>query len=82
MPYFVYIIKCVDGYLYTGITWNVRKRISEYNSGVKTVLRKSQLPAKLVYWERFLNKIDAAKREKMIKGWRRSKKDELIKSLH
>ena len=64
MPYFVYIIKCVDDYLYTGITWNLKRRVSEHNSGIKTVLRKSQLPAKLVYWEKSLTKFEAAKKRK------------------
>ena len=82
MSHFVYIIRCKDNYLYTGITWNLEKRIREHNSGILTNLRKSQLPARLVYWCRFDTKVEAAKREKEIKGWRRSKKEELIKSLH
>ena len=81
MPYFVYIVRCVDGYLYTGITWNLKKRLKEHNTGIRTVLKQSQLPAKLVYWERFLTRIEAAKKEKVIKGWRRLKKEKLIDSL-
>jgi putative endonuclease len=78
---FVYIVKCRDEMLYTGITWNIKKRINEHNSGVKTPLQKSRLPVKLVYWEKFDTRIEAAKREKVIKGWRREKKLNLINSL-
>jgi putative endonuclease len=76
------MVRCMDGYLYTGITWNLKKRVGEHDSGINTILRKSQLPAKLVYWEKFSGKIEAARREKEIKGWRRSKKEVLIASLH
>lgn len=82
MAHFVYILKCTDGMYYTGITWNLRKRISEHNSGIKTPIQKSRLPVVLVYWEKFNDKIDAARREHEIKGWTRVKKEELIKSLH
>jgi putative endonuclease len=80
--HFVYIVKCNNGKYYTGITWNIKKRIGEHNAGIKTPLRKSELPVELVYWEEFNTIFQAAKREKEIKGWRREKKEILIKSLH
>ena len=79
---FVYIVQCSNGSYYAGITWNLKKRILEHNSGIKTPLRKSELPVKLVYWEKFNTINEAAKREKEIKGWRRQKKVLLINSLH
>mgnify|MGYP001619181881 FL=1 len=66
---------------YTGITWNLKKRIAEHNSGKDTSIQKSRLPVRLVYWEKFKTRMLAAKREKEIKGWRREKKELLIKSL-
>jgi len=80
--YLVYIIRCADNSLYTGITWNLKKRVKEHNSRVKSCLQKSKIPVKLVYWERFKDKNKAAKREKEIKGWRKDKKETLISSLH
>jgi len=80
MPFFTYIIHCKDGYLYTGITWNLQKRLNEHNLG-KTPNLKNRLPIKLVYKEKFETRIQAAKREKEIKGWSRKKKEKLI-SLH
>ncbi len=81
MVCFVYIVKCSDGMYYTGITWNLKKRIAEHNSGKDTSIQKSRLPVRLVYWEKFKTRMLAAKREKEIKGWRREKKELLIKSL-
>ena len=82
MAYYVYIVECIDGMYYTGITWNLEKRVSEHNAGVKTPLQPSRLPVKLVYWEEFPSKMEAAKREKEIKAWSRIKKEELIKRVN
>ena len=82
---FVYILQCKDGSYYTGITWNIKKRITEHNQGIGTPIQKSRRPVKLLYSEQFKTRIEAAKREKEIKGWRREKKESLIKkfsSLH
>ncbi len=82
MSYFVYIVKCQDNSLYTGITWNLKKRITEHNSGVFQNFTKSRRPVKLVFWEKFENQYLAAIREREIKGWTRIKKEKLIMSLH
>jgi len=82
MNYFVYILKCRDDSYYTGISWNIQKRISEHNLGIKSSIQKSRKPVKLVYYERFGTREEAAKREREIKGWRREKKEKLIYSLH
>lgn len=82
MAWFVYILRCKDESFYTGITWNLKKRVSEHNLGKYPNFTKSRIPVKLVYWERFLDRFQAANREKEIKGWRREKKQKLISSLH
>ena len=79
MKYFVYILECCDGPLYTGITWNLSKRIKEHFNGTSKYTR-NKLPVKLVYFEKCNDKIDAAKREREIKGWSRQKKLNLISS--
>ncbi len=81
MKYFVYIVECSGGMFYTGITWNLEERIKEHNSGTNTPIQKSRLPVRLIFWEKFDTRINAAKREKEIKGWRREKKIQLINSL-
>src|SRR3989344_426613 len=80
MKYFVYILECRDKSLYTGITWNLSKRVKEHFNGTSKYTRR-KLPVKLVYFEKSIDKISAAKREREIKGWSRTKKLELIESL-
>jgi len=82
MSWFVYILECKDNSFYTGITWDLKRRAREHNLRIKTSLQKSKIPAKLVYWEKFVDRYAAAKRESGIKGWRRDKKRTLIASLH
>ena len=83
MKVIVYIVKCVDDSLYTGVTKNLDRRIWQHNNsklGAKSV--KGKRPVSLVYSEVFKNLSEALKREKEIKGWRREKKIMLINSLH
>ncbi|MBI4033150.1 MAG: GIY-YIG nuclease family protein [Candidatus Blackburnbacteria bacterium] len=82
MAWFVYIVRCTDHSLYTGITWNLKKRIQEHNSKKYIGYTSNRIPVRLVYWERFNDRIQAAKKEKEVKGWVRSKKEKLINSLH
>jgi len=73
----VYILLCEDGYLYTGLTGNLKKRIEEHKSGLSPLTKNRGL-IRLVYQESFSTRHLAAKREKEIKGWGRSKKEILI----
>lgn len=75
----LYILRCKDNYLYTGITNNIENRLDEHRFG-KCPLTKNRQPIELVYTEEFENRINAAKREKEIKGWNKSKKEKLIES--
>lgn len=78
MSWYVYIVKCSDDSLYTGITNNIKRRIFEHNSktGAKSV--KGKLPVKLVYEELHNNQTEAATRERQIKTWHRKYKLKLI----
>lgn len=79
MPWYLYIVRCDDGCLYTGITTNVDRRVLQHNSGqgAKSIV-KSKRPVKLSYIEKYQSQITAAKREKEIKGWSKKKKLVLI----
>ena len=70
----VYILKCSDNSLYTGITTDIKRRLKEHNNGKgsKSVLGKR--PVKVVYTEKAVNLVQAGKREREIKGWSRQKK--------
>ena len=79
MSYFVYILECSDGSLYTGITKNISKRLDEHNSSPKGAkYTKARRPVKLVYEEPSQNRSTASKREYEIKKLTRSKKLQLI----
>ena len=81
MNWYVYIVKCKDNSLYTGITTNIKRRISEHNAKVGAKSLRGKVPVHLVYKEIFINQILAAKREREIKGWTRIKKINLIESV-
>ena len=79
MSYFVYILECSDGSLYTGITKDVTKRLDEHNNSSKGAkYTKARRPVKLLYEESSLNRSSASKREYAIKKLTRLKKLQLI----
>jgi len=82
MSYFVYILECIDGSLYTGITKDVTKRLEEHNCSIKGAkYTKARRPVKLVYEETSLNRSSASKREYQIKKLTRLKKLQLIQKI-
>jgi putative endonuclease len=68
--YYVYILKSkLDNKLYTGFSSNLKKRISEHNSG-GVVSTKNRRPLELIYYEAYKEKVNALKREKFLKTTR------------
>jgi len=79
MSYFVYILECCDGTLYTGITKDITKRLDEHNNSDKGAkYTKARRPVKLLYKEASENRSTASKREYAIKKLTRVKKLQLI----
>lgn len=79
--FFVYLmISASRRSLYTGLTNDLIKRVAEHKSDRLDGFSKQYKTHRLVYYEVFLDVKNAIDREKEIKGWRRSKKDLLIKS--
>ena len=76
--WYVYLLKCRDGSLYTGITTDINRRVKEHNTG-KSIFTRGRVPVELIYLEKSKSRSLATKREKEIKGWRREKKQKLIK---
>lgn len=72
--YFVYLVQCNDGTIYTGITTDVQRRFSEHTEGKGGHYTKSRKATKLLYTEPCKDRSTALKREAQIKGWRREKK--------
>ena len=78
--WYVYIVKCCDDSLYTGITVDVDRRILEHNTSNKGAkYTRSRRPVKLVHTETYDNRSTASKRESAIKKLNRSEKLILLK---
>jgi len=77
----VYILRCADGSLYTGVTRDVTRRVEEHNSSGRLAARytRSRRPVVLVYQEAARNRASACRREYRIKQLVRSEKDKLVR---
>lgn len=81
--YYVYILSNWNNrVLYIGVTNNLERRLYEHKNKLVDGFTKNYNIDKLVYFEETDDVQSAIAREKQIKGWSRSKKDELIKSLN
>ena len=79
--WYVYIVECADGSLYTGITTNVQRRVLEHNYGMKAAkYTRSRRPVRLVYRKEVQNRSEASKEEARIKRLKRKEKQELVKA--
>jgi len=66
--WFIYIVRCADDTLYTGITTDLQRRLDEHNEGaVGAKYTRSRRPVKVVYHERAENRSQASRREYQIK---------------
>jgi putative endonuclease len=78
--YDLYILKCTDKTLYTGITTDLKRRIKEHNSSkLGARYTKSRRPVVLVYSKKLRNRSEASIEEARIKKLSRSEKLKLIK---
>ncbi|PYK12902.1 MAG: hypothetical protein DME65_03145 [Verrucomicrobia bacterium] len=68
--------------LYTGITNSLMRRVSQHQNSEVEGFTKTYKVDRLIYYERFNDPRDAITREKEIKGWRREKKNALIKRMN
>lgn len=78
--YYVYILKCKDKTLYTGMTTDVARRFKEHKRGKGGHYTRWKKVTKMLYSEEQPDRSSALKREFQIKSWPRGKKLALIKS--
>lgn len=78
-PWFVYMVKCKDGSIYTGISNNVEDRLKEHNAGQGGKFTARKRPVTLIFQEEQADKSSALQREGQIKNWSRVKKEALSK---
>ena len=80
MKWFVYIARCKDTSLYTGITTDIKRREIEHNKdnklGAKSL--RGKRPVQIVYFESYSTQSEARKREMAIKRWDKEYKLKLI----
>ena len=78
MNYVVYIVRCADGTLYTGITTNLERRVVEHNtSKLGARYTRTRRPVECIYAEPAATRSHAARRELAIKRLSRRAKLEL-----
>jgi UV DNA damage endonuclease len=78
-PWFVYLLRCADGSLYTGITRDVHRRCRQHNAGTASRYTRSRRPTCLVYQEAQPSQSAALKRETAIKALSRQEKISMIR---
>ncbi|MFT5397027.1 MAG: putative endonuclease [Gammaproteobacteria bacterium] len=81
MDWTVYILRCSDNSLYTGITRDLNRRLNEHNHNnrLAAAYTRARRPVTLVYQEAHIDRSSASKREAVIKKMTKTKKELLIK---
>lgn len=79
--WYVYILKCADGSLYTGMTNDLSKRLKQHNLAKGARYTSGRLPVELLWSEATPSKGEALKREIQIKKLSRLQKEFIIKSI-
>ena len=75
----LYILKCGDGTLYTGITVGLQKRLEKHRKGTASKYTRSRMPVRLVHHEACKGRSDALKKEHAIKKLSRADKNAYIR---
>ena len=79
MAFWAYLLRCADGSYYAGHTDDLDKRIGEHAAGACGGYTATRLPVELVWSQECSTRIEALDFERQIKGWRRAKKEALIR---
>jgi len=80
--YFIYLLQCLDGTLYTGITTDLKRRLAEHKRGTGGNYTRAHGAREIVYSEKARNRSEAQKREAEIKSLTRREKLKLITTKH
>ena len=79
--WYVYIVECADGSLYTGISTDIERRLLEHNFSFKAAkYTRSRRPVSLVWSKEVSGRSEASKEEYRIKRLKRKEKLDLIKT--
>jgi predicted GIY-YIG superfamily endonuclease len=75
---FVYILRCGDGSLYTGIAKDIDRRLEQHRLGIASKYTRSHLPVTLVWKRRVMTWSRALQEELRIKALTRAEKEALV----
>ena len=78
MSWYVYLLRCGDGSLYTGITDDVDRRLAAHRAGKGAKYTRGRGPLELAYVERQPDRPSALRREMAVKKLSRAAKEALI----
>jgi len=79
--WYLYMVRCGDDSIYTGISINVEARIDKHNSGRGAKYTSTRLPVRLIFVEDQIDQSSAMKREIEVKRWGRKRKENLAKGF-
>jgi predicted GIY-YIG superfamily endonuclease len=77
-PWFLYVLECCDGSLYTGITKDLERRLKEHNAGRASRYTRAHRPVRMIYHEPCRDRTAALLREIAVKRLSREKKEALV----
>jgi putative endonuclease len=78
MTWTVYLARCSDGSLYTGVTTDPERRLAQHNAGCGASYTRTRVPVVLVYCEPAADRSGAQRREHAIKRLSRAEKERLV----
>lgn len=78
--WYLYVLRCGDGTLYTGITTNIEKRLAAHRAGKGAKYTRGRAPLELIYRELCSSHSDALKKEYRFKQLPRAEKEGIIAS--
>ena len=79
--WYLYILRCCDGTLYTGITTDVQRRLADHRAGKGAKYTRGRAPLELVYEENCGTHSDALRRELEVKALKRLDKEKLLQDM-
>lgn len=77
----LYLVRCADDTIYTGISIDVSARVTKHNSGRGAKYTSTRLPVRLIYSESLPDRVAAMKREFEVKKWGRKRKESLAQNF-
>jgi putative endonuclease len=76
--WYVYILRCRDNSLYTGISTDVEARLEKHNAGKGAAYTRSRVPVTLVWFKACKTESAARKREALMKRWSKAQKEAFL----